>query len=116
VVEAILTIRLPFFAGMEGKTMQATNRCMGNRQVPVRIAPGRAAPERRRPRASDGSFSVILPPVYGHKWQIVPGPSGQKLVAVDNKSLPPTDEEIIAVAAPLFMLLIAFIMVIPLII
>jgi hypothetical protein len=64
----------------------------------------------------DSGFGVILPTVSGRQWRIVSNPYGQKLVAVDNKSLAPTDEEIIAVAAPLFVLLIGTIMMIPLII
>jgi hypothetical protein len=76
----------------------------------------RAAHPRQRPVPVDGSFSVVLPAVPGRQWQVVPGPSGQKLVNVDNKSLAPTDEQIIAVAAPLFMLLIGAMAMFPLII
>ena len=98
--------------------MQVSNRCMsriGDRHVtaPIRLAPRSTRPQRR---PIDGNFSVILPHVTGQQWRIVPAPSGQKLVAVDNKSSQPTDEEIIAVAAPLFMLLIAAMAMIPFII
>jgi hypothetical protein len=76
----------------------------------------RAVHPRQRRAVGKGNFSVILPVVHGHQWQVVPGPFGQKLVAVDKKCLSPTNEEIVAVAAPLFMLLAGAIMMIPLII
>jgi hypothetical protein len=84
--------------------------------VPQKRPYARRASLRRPQQPVDSNFSVTLPRMHGRQWRVDSGPAGQRLTCVENKSIAPTNEEIIAVAAPIFLSLLAAMAMIPLMI